>query len=374
MPSRLAREIVISERLGRPPIVRLAAVKEGRLAGESVFFVSGGAAQPLARTSLQAEGLWERHHLQQWALEFPDLLGENLYIITDEFDRWEDASGQAIADRLDVLALDQEGRPVVVELKRGQAPRLTDIQAVGYAAMVSRFTVEDLVEAHTAFLKRRGDRPERDDVLNLLSAHAGGKRLSDHLLRSPAIVIVAESFTPTMTSSVVWLSEQGVDITLREFQLYRSDEGLLLTVSQTWPVRDVEEFTVKPRRQDAEAVREERTFPSITWGEDDLRALLERLTGTKQESTVVGMLDLASSADGRRVGWEDLVAHAGRSPAQARSDLAHLTMITKADFGRENWPVTVVWPDGILSYQMDEPTAAAWAAVRRKTPEKSGTQ
>ena len=349
----------------------LRVIKEGHVTGESVFFVKGEAAQPLARTSLQAEGLWERHHLQQWALQYPDLLGENLYVITDEFDRWEDASGQAVADRLDVLALDPEGRPVVVELKRGPAPRLTDIQAVGYAAMVSRFTVEDLVEAHAAFLTRRGEPTETDEVRAILSGHAGGKKLSDHLLRSPAIVIVAESFAPAMTSSVVWLSEQGVDINLREFQLYRSGDGLLLTVSQTWPVRDVEEFTVRPRRQDADAVREERTFPSLPWTAEDLQALLTRLAGAKQEPTVLAMLDLATESDGRRVSWEDLVVRSGRTPAQVRSDLAHLTMIAKADFGRENWPATVNWRAGELSYLMDEATADAWRHVRHQKDSNS---
>lgn len=334
------------------------------MAGESVFFVNAESAEPLVRTSLQDEGLWERSHLQQWALQYPELLGENLHVITDEFDRWEDSSGQVVADRLDVLALDPAGRPVVVELKRGPAPRLTDIQAVGYAAMVSRFTVDDLVDAHATFLARKGKPTEPDEVRAILSGHAGGKKLSDHLLRSPAIVIVAESFAPTMTSSVVWLSEQGVDITLRELQLYRSGAGLMLTVSQTWPVRDVEEFTVRPRRQDADAVRDEATFPTLPWTQDDLRALLVRLEGSKQEPTVLAMLDGATADEDRRIGWEDLVAGSGRTPAQVKSDLAHLTMIIKADFGRENWPASVIWRGGALTYLMDEPTSKAWRRLR----------
>ena len=340
------------------------------MAGEMVFFVNDKSAEPLTPTSLQAEQLWERHHLQEWSLQHPELLGEDLYVITDEFDRWESASGQSVADRLDVLTLDSEGRPVVVELKRGPAPRLTDLQAVGYAAMVSRFTVEDLVEAHSAFLARRGEPTEPDEVRQILSGHAGGKQLSDHLLRSPAIVIVAESFAPPMTASVVWLSEQGVDITLREVQLYRSEAGLLLTVSQTWPVRDVEEFTVRPRRQDAESVREERTYPSLPWTEEDLRGLLERIDGAKQEPTVLAMLDLAAAAEHGRVGWEELVERSGRTSNQVRSDLAHLTMIIKADFERENWPATVNWRAGVLTYAMDAPTAGIW---RRLRPEHTGS-
>lgn len=334
------------------------------MTGETVFVVDGAEAQPLVRTTLEAEGLWERHHLQQWALKYPALLGDDLYVITDEFDRWEDSSGQGVSDRLDVLALDSEGRPVVIELKRGAAPRLTDLQAVGYAAMVSRFTVEDLVDAHAAFLARQGQPVDPDEVRSILSGHAGGKKLSDHLLRAPAIVIVAESFAPTMSASVVWLSEQGVDIMLREFQLYRSPGGLVLTVSQTWPVRDVEEFTVRPRRQDADAIRDERTFPTVPWSSEDLEGLLVRLQGAKQESTVLAMLDLAASADDLRTTWDDLVARSERTPAQVRSDLAHLTMIAKADFGRENWPATVNWRGSVLSYVMDERTALAWRNLR----------
>ena len=78
------------------------------------------------------------------------------------------------------------------------------------------------------------------------------------------------------------------------------------------------------------------------------------------------MLDLAAEAEDRRVGWEDLVARCGRSPAQAKSDLAHLTMIAKADFGRENWPVTVNSRAGVLSYLMDVSTTEAWRHVRRQ--------
>lgn len=334
------------------------------MGGESVFHVEQDIAEPLVRTTLQNEGMLERQHLQQWAVKHPEMLGEDLYVITDEFDRWEHSSGQHVADRLDILALDSQGRPVVVELKRGPAPRLTDLQAVGYAAMVSRFTVDDLVEAHSAFLARHGEPTNVEDTRAVLSGHAGGKKLSDHLLRSPAIVVVAESFAPAMTASVVWLSEQGVDIALRELQLYRSAAGLLLTVSQTWPVRDVEEFTVRPRRQDADAVREEQSFPALPWTDEDLRALIERLVGTKQEPTVLAMCDLAAATDDLRVGWDELVAASGRSAAQVRSDLAHLTMMLKADFGRENWPTTVNWRAGNLSYVMGVETAELWRAIR----------
>ena len=41
--------------------------------------------------------------------------------------------------------------------------------------------------------------------------------LSPDLLLQPRIVLLAEKFSPTVTSSVVWLNEQGVDITLKRY-------------------------------------------------------------------------------------------------------------------------------------------------------------
>lgn len=73
-------------------------------------------------------------------------------VVTSEFGSWEGSGGQKAADRLDVLGLDADGRPVVVELKRDIAPDTVDMQALEYAALVSRFTLDDLVRVHAQFL------------------------------------------------------------------------------------------------------------------------------------------------------------------------------------------------------------------------------
>ena len=57
--------------------------------------------------------LHEREHLQEWLVRTPDALGEDLLIIQKEFDGFKDTR-----ERLDILALDKEGRLVVVENKR----------------------------------------------------------------------------------------------------------------------------------------------------------------------------------------------------------------------------------------------------------------
>lgn len=343
------------------------------MSDENLYAVSETTATALGRTSLENEGLLERSHLQEWVLQYPAILGDDLMVVTSEFDRWQDFSGRQMADRLDVLALDGEGRPVVVELKRGAVPRFTHLQAIQYAAMVSRFSVDDLARAYVSFLTARGEASDLEEAQATFEAHTGGN-LSEQRMRSPRIVLVAEEFGPLVTASTVWMSEQGVDLSLRQLQLYRSAAGLVLTVSQTYPLRDVEEFTVRPRRREAEAVRDRPSYPEVEWGREDLAALLTRLQGTAQQGTVEAMLDQAAFSTEGATTWGELVESSPRSMAEVRSDLAQLTMIVRREFGRDNWPVSVSTAHGDVWYNMDEDTAALWCDLRDHTPGGSHQQ
>ena len=78
-------------------------------------------------------GFWERRDLQAWIIEQPEIVEANLLLIASEFDRWQ-SQEQIVADRLDVLFLDSDGSSLVAEVKRGEAPDTTELQALKYAA------------------------------------------------------------------------------------------------------------------------------------------------------------------------------------------------------------------------------------------------
>ena len=62
-----------------------------------------------------------------------------------------------------------------------------------------------------------------------------------------------------MTATVVWLTEMGLDITIQKVQAYRVfGDRIVVTVSQHFPVQDVEEFTVSPQRAQAQVTEERR--------------------------------------------------------------------------------------------------------------------
>jgi alkylated DNA nucleotide flippase Atl1 len=213
--------------------------------GELVFTVDGSKATRSTPITLAEAGLQERQDLQEWVIAHPEILGTDVLIVTFEFDRWWASGGSRERDRLDVLGIDTDGRLVVAELKRDKAPDTVEMQAIKYASMASRFTEDTLVDQFAAF-RARGEGPrDEESAREDLVAHAG--ELDPEQLRQPRIVLVASSFPPVVTASAVWMSEMGIDITLQRVQAYRVfDTKTIITVSQLFPLPDVEEFTVAP--------------------------------------------------------------------------------------------------------------------------------
>lgn len=218
---------------------------------ELIFTVRPDAASPARPISLEEAGFRERAHLQEWVRENPEIIGAGVRIVTFEYDAWWARGGRA-ADRLDLLGLDEDGRLVVAELKRGPATDTVETQAIKYAAFASRFTPRTLAEKHAAYLSRIGGRAVPDaEALDLLVSHVGGGDLDPDLLKRPRIALVAASFHPRVTASAVWLTEMGVDVSLIEFNAYRTEHDIVLAVSHVWPLPDVEDFTVAPRPDEA---------------------------------------------------------------------------------------------------------------------------
>ncbi|PFG34543.1 MGMT family protein [Sanguibacter antarcticus] len=223
------------------------------MASELVFTVDGSQATPAESVTLADAGLRERDDLQEWVVAHPQILGPGVMVITLEFDRWWSGSGTRERDRLDVLGLGTDGRLVVAELKRDRAPDTVEMQAIKYAAMASRFTEESLVDQLSRFRTRQGLPADEDTVRELLATHVGGE-LDAELLKRPRIVLVAGAFPPVVTATAVWLTDMGLDVALQRVQAYRTLGGeIVITVSQLFPVPDVEELMVSPLRAKARA-------------------------------------------------------------------------------------------------------------------------
>lgn len=339
------------------------------MASEQVYRVRGAEALPMTVSTLEAAGLRERAHLQEWVLDNPTILGDDVIIVTSEFDQWFSKEGNRDPDRLDVLGLGRDGRLVVAELKRDLAPDFVSMQAINYASRASRFEVDQLADAYLAFHRNReGEVATAEEAKNTLVGHA--ESISPETLRNPRIVIVAGDFTPKVTSNAVWLSERGIDITLVRVQAYDLDDGHVVTVSQLWPVPQVEDFVVSPTRVATAAATQ--TVPEVEWTSEDLKQLAE--LGVSE--TILVTMDLCAGKPGDYIGGDEVQAITGRAGASHRGDYGGFSITLKHRFGRSNPPFAMSWGAGETYqqyYALDEVTAERWRSIRGLTVEMYGS-
>lgn len=336
---------------------------------ELVFGVAGSTATPAVPITLAEAGLREREHLQEWVLAHPEMLGADVLVITSEFDRWRSREGRE-SDRLDVLGLDADGRLVVAELKRDQAPDFVTLQSVKYAAMASRFEMEQLADAYLDFHSREGDAPTTvEEALAVLRTHA--PRLSSETLRSPRIVLIAGSFPTTLTSSVVWLGEQGIDFTLIQVGAYRLGNNHLVTVSQVWPPPEAEDFVVAPFRGERNT-KTTITVPEEPWDLDDLA----RLANTATSPTILATMDLCAATPGEWIGGDQVMERTGREKNAHRGDYGGFSITLRRRFDRSNTPYEMNYAVGDIPqqyYRLSPEIAQLWQQLRPQSGANSTT-
>ena len=100
----------------------------------------------------------ERDDLQRLLRAQINVLGDDLYVLTEEFGDWEDSRR-----RIDLLAIDPQANLVVIELKRTNDGGHMELQAIRYASMVSAMTFERAEQIHGEFLARIGEPAEEAD-------------------------------------------------------------------------------------------------------------------------------------------------------------------------------------------------------------------
>lgn len=230
------------------------------MSDELLFQVEGSVATRAAPISLADAGLREREHLQEWVLANPEIVGDDVLIVTLEFDRWLPASRSAgrVRDRLDILGIDTGGTLVVAELKRDKAPDTVEMQAIKYASMAAQFTPATLALAYQRHLASTGEPATVAEAAAKLAEHAGAA-LDLKILRRPRLVLIAGEYSDTTMTSAIWLTQMGVEFTLIRYQAYSTAAGVYITTSRLWPLEQAEDLVVRPEeREEVEAAQDRR--------------------------------------------------------------------------------------------------------------------
>ncbi|ELY77810.1 hypothetical protein C487_09508, partial [Natrinema pallidum DSM 3751] len=90
--------------------------------------------------------------IEEWVISIPELLNEDLLVVASQYAKFDKT-----ADRPAILALDPDGKLVVIELKRDTADSTTDLQAIKYASYCSTISTEELQQDYRVFWNGRRD-------------------------------------------------------------------------------------------------------------------------------------------------------------------------------------------------------------------------
>jgi len=159
--------------------------------------------------SLAAAAVSERYDLQEYISNSPEAffgeLGQDLFLLGKEV-----PLSTTVPDRLDLLAVDRQGRLVVTELKRG-SHKLQHLQAISYAAMISSWSPDDILG-----MLSEDRQAALEDFL---------EEGTEGLNRQQRIILVAEAYDYALLASVEWLSERyGLDILCCRIALARDEQ------------------------------------------------------------------------------------------------------------------------------------------------------
>jgi alkylated DNA nucleotide flippase Atl1 len=195
--------------------------------------------QPADFKALRAQELKD---VERWIKREPEILGEEILILSSQFSKWDKTS-----DRPDLLGLDRRGKLVVVEIKRDSSGKDQDLQAIRYASFVSTLSSDDVVE-----LYRNHRHKEHDEKLSLGESK---ERLDDFIETGdigvlddddkPRIILVSSSFRPGVTSTVLWLRTFALDVTCVQIEPYELRGEIVLTSTTLIPLPEAADFEVK---------------------------------------------------------------------------------------------------------------------------------
>lgn len=193
----------------------------------------------LSLTSIQSEklakaGYRECEDIRELIVKNPDAffteLGEPFFVIGREV-----SPQKPLGDSIDILAVDKEGVVTVFELKRGK-DKLQLLQAITYAAMISKWSAEQFFECRSVFSQKPLEQA-KEEIENFLASSLASLNVNQR------IVLIAEEYDPSVIVSAEWLSEKySVEIECFRLALARDGGADFLSCAKVYPPAELMQF------------------------------------------------------------------------------------------------------------------------------------
>jgi hypothetical protein len=204
----------------------------------------GNKHKAIQSTDFWKENIWERKHIQEWVRHHPEILGEDLLIVSIEFDRFDKSD-----DRLDALAVDKAGNLVVIEFKRTADAGSADLQAIRYASMVSTLTLDQLIPYYADYLRKYGSQElATEDAKAMITEFVSNPEFIE-LSDRPRMILCAQDFGQELTTSVLWLRGFELDICCVRITPHRVDDHIIIVPERIIPLPEAQSYTVSVQKK-----------------------------------------------------------------------------------------------------------------------------
>ncbi|GFP41060.1 hypothetical protein HKBW3C_00186 [Candidatus Hakubella thermalkaliphila] len=166
----------------------------------------------------------------------------------------------AFGKNLDLLGVDSDGNTIIVELKKGRAPREVLAQPLEYTAWVQTLSYEDLDRIALQYFEKRNC-PYKSlmhayrEVFLSPAEVEGEEELETRFNQRQRMFIIAQKIGPEVEAVARFLRKAGVDIYCMEFAYYVDQSGQKLLDTEIMVGREeVETPPYNPFREPLERI------------------------------------------------------------------------------------------------------------------------
>lgn len=202
--------------------------------------------QKIEETTFKEIGASERNHLQEWIAKNPEVLcgeDESLLIIQKEFDGFNDTR-----ERLDLLALDNNGNLVIIENKLDDSGRDVTWQGLKYVSYCASLTTEQILSIYDQFLGA-GESAE-ENVREFLELDEEAELLLND--GDQRLILIAHKFRKEVTSTVMWLLDKDIQIQCFKAVPFKYGNEALLQLEQIIPLPETQEYIISLQNKEKE--------------------------------------------------------------------------------------------------------------------------
>jgi hypothetical protein len=224
-----------------------------------IYEIQPETLTPLQEVTFASKKILEED-IQRIFRMYIDAIAPDTFVLAEEFSDWADSWRS-----IDLLCLDKAANLVVVELKRTQDGGHMELQAIRYAAMISKMTFADAVAAHAKFLVKHG--MQGADAEGAILGFLGVDEIKENeFAQDVRIILVSADFSKEITTSVLWLNERDLDIRCVRLRPYEYMGKTLVDIQQLLPLPEAVDYQIQLRKKAAE----ERKSGGSDWTRYDL--------------------------------------------------------------------------------------------------------